>query len=126
MAAKSGYLLIMKLIYLLAKISEMSFYSQQVENYRSDPLVYHGGMKVSFVIQLLNAIAKIERSLPKLFLPVLVLHGSPDKLCDIRGSYLLMDTAPSQDKTFKVNLFNFCRIKQLLFLKLCSDSDVLV
>ncbi|XP_058023408.1 monoglyceride lipase isoform X2 [Ahaetulla prasina] len=75
---------------------------KEVENYRSDPLVCHGGMKVSFVIQLLNAIAKIERSLPKLFLPVLVLHGSPDKLCDIRGSYLLMDTAPSQDKTFKV------------------------
>ncbi|XP_070594486.1 monoglyceride lipase isoform X1 [Erythrolamprus reginae] len=75
---------------------------KEVENYRSDALVYHGGMKVSFVIQLLNAIAKIERSLPKLFLPILVLHGSPDKLCDIRGSYLLMDTAPSQDKTFKV------------------------
>ncbi|XP_026579097.1 monoglyceride lipase isoform X1 [Pseudonaja textilis] len=75
---------------------------KEVENYRSDPLVYHGGMKVSFVIQLLNAIAKIERSLPKLFLPILALHGSPDKLCDIRGSYLLMDTAPSQDKTFKV------------------------
>lgn len=68
----------------------------------SDPLVYHGGMKVSFVIQLMNAIARIEQALPKLTLPVLVLHGSADKLCDIRGSYLLMDTVQSQDKTLKV------------------------
>ncbi|XP_034962352.1 monoglyceride lipase isoform X1 [Zootoca vivipara] len=75
---------------------------KEVDSYTTDPLVYHGGMKVSFVIQLLNAIAKIERSLPKLTLPLLVLHGSPDKLCDIKGSYLLMDTAPSQDKTLKV------------------------
>lgn len=61
-----------------------------MESYTSDPLVYHGGMKVSFVIQLMNAIARIERALPKLTLPILVLHGSSDKLCDIRGSYLLM------------------------------------
>ncbi|CAI5767382.1 Hypothetical predicted protein [Podarcis lilfordi] len=75
---------------------------KEVDSYTTDPLIYHGGMKVSFVIQLLNAIAKIERALPKLTLPLLVLHGSPDKLCDIKGSYLLMDTAPSQDKTLKV------------------------
>lgn len=77
---------------------------RQVESYATDPLVHHGGMKVSFVIQLMNAIAKIERSLPKLTLPILTLHGSPDKLCDIKGSYLLMDTVSSQDKTLKVML----------------------
>uniref|UniRef100_A0A8D0GFY4 Monoglyceride lipase n=1 Tax=Sphenodon punctatus TaxID=8508 RepID=A0A8D0GFY4_SPHPU len=75
---------------------------KEVESYTLDPLVHHGGMKVSFVIQLMNAIAKIERSLPKLTLPILVLHGSSDKLCDIKGSYLLMDTVSSQDKTLKV------------------------
>uniref|UniRef100_A0A8C9FN60 Monoglyceride lipase n=1 Tax=Pavo cristatus TaxID=9049 RepID=A0A8C9FN60_PAVCR len=74
----------------------------QMESYTSDPLVYHGGMKVSFVIQLMNAITRIERALPKLTLPILVLHGSSDKLCDIKGSYLLMETVQSQDKTLKV------------------------
>ncbi|KFP16305.1 Monoglyceride lipase, partial [Egretta garzetta] len=58
---------------------------KEMESYTSDPLVYHGGMKVSFVIQLMNAIARIERA-----------------LCDIKGSYLLMDTVQSQDKTLKV------------------------
>lgn len=78
-----------------------------MESYTSDPLVYHGGMKVSFVIQLMNAIARIERALPKLTLPVLVLHGSSDKLFDIRGSHLLMDTVQSQDKTLKVSFFSW-------------------
>lgn len=78
-----------------------------MESYTSDPLVYHGGMKVSFVIQLMNAIARIERALPKLTLPVLVLHGSSDKLCDIRGSHILMDTVQSQDKTLKVSFFSW-------------------
>lgn len=77
-----------------------------MESYTSDPLVYHGGMKVSFVIQLMNAITRIERALPKLTLPILVLHGSSDKLCDIKGSYLLMDTVQSQDKTLKVSLLS--------------------
>ncbi|XP_023791106.1 monoglyceride lipase isoform X1 [Cyanistes caeruleus] len=82
--------------------SAISRNKKEMESYTSDPLVYHGGMKVSFVIQLMNAIARIERALPKLTLPILVLHGSSDKLCDIRGSYLLMDTVQSQDKTLKV------------------------
>lgn len=75
---------------------------KEVDSYTTDPLVYHGGLRVSFVVQLMNAIAKIERCLSKLTLPMLVLHGTPDKLCDIKGSHLLMDTAPSQDKTIKV------------------------
>lgn len=76
-------------------------------------------MKVSFVIQLMNAIAKIERSLPKLTLPVLVLHGSPDKLCDIKGSYLLMDTAQSQDKTLKVTLLLLFEGCYVVHISLC-------
>lgn len=82
--------------------SAVSRNKKEMESYTSDPLVYHGGMKVSFVIQLMNAITRIERALPKLTLPILVLHGSSDKLCDIKGSYLLMDTVQSQDKTLKV------------------------
>ncbi|XP_014107130.1 PREDICTED: monoglyceride lipase isoform X2 [Pseudopodoces humilis] len=94
----SGMLLISPLVVASPEVATPI----KMESYTSDPLVYHGGMKVSFVIQLMNAIARIERALPKLTLPILVLHGSSDKLCDIRGSYLLMDTVQSQDKTLKV------------------------
>lgn len=75
---------------------------QEVESYASDPLVYHGGMKVSFGVQLLNATARVEKALPHFKLPLILFHGTADKLCDIRGSQLMMDTVPSEDKTLKI------------------------
>ncbi|XP_056380828.1 monoglyceride lipase isoform X2 [Hyla sarda] len=75
---------------------------QEVESYATDPLVYHGGMKVSFGVQLLNATARVEKALPHFTLPLLLFHGTADKLCDIRGSQFMMDTIPSEDKTLKI------------------------
>ncbi|XP_040264519.1 LOW QUALITY PROTEIN: monoglyceride lipase [Bufo bufo] len=75
---------------------------QEVESYATDPLVYHGGMKVCFGVQLLNATALVEKALPHFKLPLLLFHGTADKLCDIRGSQLMMDTVPSEDKTLKI------------------------
>lgn len=82
--------------------SLLSRNKEEVEIYNKDPLVYHGGLKVSFGIQLLNAVARIERGMHKLILPFLLLQGSEDYLCDSKGAYLLMDGAKSQDKTLKI------------------------
>ncbi|XP_006739019.1 monoglyceride lipase, partial [Leptonychotes weddellii] len=73
-----------------------------VDLYNSDPLNCRAGLKVCFVIQLLNAVARVERALPKLTLPFLLLQGSADGLCDSKGAYLLMESAKSQDKTLKI------------------------
>nr|XP_033782345.1 monoglyceride lipase isoform X2 [Geotrypetes seraphini] len=75
---------------------------EEVEAYVTDPLVYHGGMKVSFAMQLLNASARVGKALPDISLPVLLMHGTDDQLCDIKGSYHLMETVPSQEKILKV------------------------
>ncbi|KAM4721006.1 monoglyceride lipase isoform 1-T2 [Rhinophrynus dorsalis] len=75
---------------------------KEVESYVSDPLVYHGGMKVSFAVQLLNATSRVEKALPQFKLPLLLFHGTADKLCDIRGSHVMMETVLSDDKTLKV------------------------
>lgn len=56
-----------------------------------------------FGIQLLNAVTRVERALPKLTLPFLLLQGSADRLCDSKGAYLLMESSKSQDKTLKVS-----------------------
>ncbi|XP_032267946.1 monoglyceride lipase isoform X1 [Halichoerus grypus] len=74
----------------------------EVDLYNSDPLNCRAGLKVCFVIQLLNAVARVERALPKLTLPFLLLQGSADGLCDSKGAYLLMESAKSQDKTLKI------------------------
>ena len=75
----------------------------QVAIYNTDPLICRAGLKVCFGIQLLNAVSRVERALPRLTLPFLLLQGSADRLCDSRGAYLLMESAKSQDKTLKVS-----------------------
>ncbi|KAK2091324.1 hypothetical protein P7K49_030608 [Saguinus oedipus] len=72
-----------------------------VDIYNSDPLICRAGLKVCFGIQLLNAVSRVERALPKLTVPFLLLQGSADRLCDSKGAYLLMESAKSQDKTLK-------------------------
>lgn len=75
---------------------------KQVEAYDSDPLVFRGGVRVSFGIQMMGAVARIEREIPSISWPFLLLHGDQDKLCDIRGSRTMFDNASSSDKKIKV------------------------
>ncbi|XP_053481428.1 monoglyceride lipase isoform X3 [Ictalurus furcatus] len=74
----------------------------KVQAYESDELVYHGGMRVSFGMQLMAASSRIETELPNISWPFLLLHGTADKLCDIRGSHLMYNQAKSTDKKLKV------------------------
>ncbi|XP_055237468.1 monoglyceride lipase isoform X7 [Gorilla gorilla gorilla] len=83
--------------------SVLSRNKTEVDIYNSDPLICRAGLKVCFGIQLLNAVSRVERALPKLTVPFLLLQGSADRLCDSKGAYLLMELAKSQDKTLKVS-----------------------
>ncbi|XP_066103477.1 monoglyceride lipase isoform X1 [Saccopteryx bilineata] len=82
--------------------SVLSRNKTEVDLYNADPLICRAGLKVCFGMQLLNAVSRVERALPKLTLPFLLLQGSADRLCDSKGAYLLMESAKSQDKTLKV------------------------
>ncbi|XP_060737219.1 monoglyceride lipase isoform X2 [Tachysurus vachellii] len=75
---------------------------KQVQAYESDELVYHGGLRVSFGMQLMAASSRIATELPNISWPFLLLHGTADKLCDIRGSHLMHNQAKSTDKKIKV------------------------
>ncbi|XP_022613275.1 monoglyceride lipase isoform X3 [Seriola dumerili] len=74
----------------------------KVEAYDADELNFHGGMRVSFGMQLMGAAARIEREIPSISWPFLLLHGDADKLCDIRGSKMMYEKAASSDKKLKV------------------------
>ncbi|XP_076972450.1 monoglyceride lipase isoform X2 [Tamandua tetradactyla] len=82
--------------------SVLSRNKTEVDIYNTDPLICRAGLKVCFGMQLLNAVSRVERALPKLTLPFLLLQGSADRLCDSKGAYLLMESAKSQDKTLKI------------------------
>lgn len=82
--------------------SVLSRNKSEVDLYDSDPLICRAGVKVCFGIQLMNAVSRVERAMPKLTLPFLLLQGSADRLCDSKGAYLLMESSRSQDKTLKM------------------------
>uniref|UniRef100_A0A287DDR7 Monoglyceride lipase n=1 Tax=Ictidomys tridecemlineatus TaxID=43179 RepID=A0A287DDR7_ICTTR len=101
-AERPGHFCGMVLISPLVLANPESATTFKVELYNSDPLICRAGLKVCFGIQLLNAVSRVERALPKLTLPFLLLQGSADRLCDSKGAYLLMESAKSQDKTLKI------------------------
>ncbi|XP_026223765.1 monoglyceride lipase [Anabas testudineus] len=74
----------------------------QVEAYDADELNFHGGMRVSFAMQLMGAVNRIERDIPSISWPFMILHGDDDKLCCISGSKTMYETAPSSDKKIKI------------------------
>ncbi|XP_035761446.1 monoglyceride lipase [Neolamprologus brichardi] len=78
------------------------FLSCQVEAYDADELNYHGGMRVSFAMQLMAAVERMQREVPSISWPFLLLHGDADKLCDIRGSRMMYDNSQSTDKKIKI------------------------
>uniref|UniRef100_A0A8C5B8C5 Monoglyceride lipase n=1 Tax=Gadus morhua TaxID=8049 RepID=A0A8C5B8C5_GADMO len=66
------------------------------------PLNYHGGLRVSFAMQLMGAVERIQRVIPAIAWPFLLLQGDTDKLCDISGARLMFEQAASADKKLKV------------------------
>ncbi|KAL4630684.1 monoglyceride lipase-like isoform X1 [Arapaima gigas] len=75
---------------------------KEVELYDTDELNHHGGLSVAFGMQLMGAAQRIEREMSAVSWPFLLLHGDADKLCDIRGSRMMLERAPSTDKHMKV------------------------
>ena len=50
----------------------------------------------------MRADERLKREFPLITLPVLIMHGTADKVTRPEGSQLFYDTAGSQDKTLKL------------------------
>ncbi|QLQ09547.1 MAG: lysophospholipase [Nocardioidaceae bacterium] len=73
-----------------------------VQAYRDDPLVYTGKVRARTGAEGLAAMERVTGKLGIIELPLLILHGSEDKLADPSGAQLVRDRAKSQDKTVKI------------------------
>lgn len=70
-----------------------------VEANRNDPLVHHGSIPARTGAEMLLAMARIERGRAGLQVPLLVYHGTADKLTEPDGSRAFGAHAGSPDKT---------------------------
>jgi alpha-beta hydrolase superfamily lysophospholipase len=73
-----------------------------VEAYRTDPLVYHGRVPAGIGRALLQVGETMPRRAPALTAPLLVVHGSDDRLIPIDGSRRLVECVGSTDVELKV------------------------
>lgn len=73
-----------------------------VEDFRNDPLVFHGGFPVRTGAEILRAADRLQTAAERMALPLLVLHGTGDVVTDHRGSRLLVARAGSTDKNLRL------------------------
>ena len=67
-----------------------------------DPLIAGEVQPSSTVAELVRADERLRREFPLITLPVLILHGTADKVTRPSGSQLFYDTAGSTDKTLRL------------------------
>lgn len=73
-----------------------------VETYNKDPLVYHGRVPTGIGRVLLQVGETMPRRAPALTAPLLVVHGSVDRLIPVDGSQRLIECVGSTDVELKV------------------------
>ena len=75
---------------------------QIVEKYDNDPLVYRGGIPARSGAEINRSTIQIQEKMEAIKLPLLVMHGTADRLADPEGSKQLYTRASSEDKTLKL------------------------
>lgn len=74
----------------------------EVRAYEEDPLVYRGKLPVRTLAEATRAIETFRERVPDLTLPLLVMHGTEDRLTPPAGSRMVDERAGSTDKTLRL------------------------
>jgi acylglycerol lipase len=72
-----------------------------VESYDNDPLVYRGKLSARLTVELVWSIYKLKFEIPEIKTPVLIIHGSADRLSYPEGAREVFSRIGSEDKTLK-------------------------
>ena len=87
---------------LRLKNEEFSRDPAVVKAMNEDPLIDNEVQPTKTVAELVRADERLKREFPLITLPVLILHGTADKVTNPAGSQLFYDHAGSTDKTLKL------------------------
>jgi len=73
-----------------------------VDAYVSDPLVCRGKIPARLGAELIKTMHELPSQMPDIDLPILIMHGTADRLSDPKGSQMLFERVGSKDKTLKL------------------------
>jgi alpha-beta hydrolase superfamily lysophospholipase len=84
---------------LLLGASNVSRDPVVVKDYENDPLNHNGKVRARTGAEMVQSVQRVVAGLPRITVPVLVMHGTEDKLVPTAGSQLIEQTIGSPDKT---------------------------
>ena len=102
MAARALSLVLPKMGVDVIDASAVSRDEAVVAAYVNDPLVYRGRIRARLGAELIKAIKALPGQMSKIRLPVLIMHGTADRLSEPEGSRRLYERVSSSDKTLKL------------------------
>jgi acylglycerol lipase len=73
-----------------------------VQMMNDDPLIKDETQPTSTMAAMVRADERLKKEFPRITLPVLILHGTADKVTKVSGSQFFYDTTESTDKTIKL------------------------
>ncbi len=73
-----------------------------IEDFVNDPLINHEGFKARYAGEFVRSMIEIRKHYSSFNFPVLIMHGSADKLADPQGSQWMYDEISSADKTLEI------------------------
>jgi alpha-beta hydrolase superfamily lysophospholipase len=82
--------------------SALSTDSTVIQNYESDPLIYHGKIYARTCLELIKASKTVLKRGNEIKKPFLVVHGKEDQLFNFEGSRILHEKVKFPDKTIKL------------------------
>ena len=81
--------------------SEVSRSNETIEKYNNDPLINKNKLTAKLLVEFSNTMDNVKQSAAVINLPLLIMHGSADRLTAPSGSQWLFDNVTSTDKTIK-------------------------
>jgi len=73
-----------------------------VDAYVNDPLVHRGKITARLGVEMVKTMDKLPSLIPQINLPILIMHGTEDRLSNPEGSPMLYGLVGSHDKTLKL------------------------
>lgn len=73
-----------------------------VNAYAKDPLVHHGGIPLGTGAAVIKAVTEVDARMAEVRVPLLIFHGTSDRLAAVDGSKRLYSRASSADKTLRL------------------------
>ncbi len=101
-AARILSLLMPKIGVAVLDASAISQDESVVDAYVNDPLVYRGKIRARLGIELIRMTKKLPNEMSEIRLPILIMHGTADRLSAPKGSEMLYERLNSKDKTLKL------------------------